>query len=209
MKKKIGKTTGTLAFVVVFCFVLVSLAQATDEPAGRNWANNNLENKNKAVSIPVWKITRPGRANSVSWVDHGPNPRFAVHDDQVLDKETGLIWVGRPFCSEDWRDAIWLSREYTGGNRMGWRLPTIEELSSLLDPSEKHTPPSLPEDHPFGDVDEALDQCLWSSSTYEVDSDFAWTVHLFENRMGIARKSETKCCWWPVRGGNGYATGNW
>jgi len=220
MKKKIGKIAGILAFGVVFCCVLISLAQATDQTAGRNWANNNLENKNKAVSIPVWKITRDGRANSVRWVDHGPNPRFAIYDvdddnsggdqyyieDLVLDKETGLIWTrDADLTEEGWQAAISFCRSYSGGHRRGWRLPTIEEISTLLDTSRYY--PALPEGHPFINMQYYF---YWSSTTYESNNDRAWAVLMLDGRMSFGDKSgDLELHVWPVRGGNGYATGNW
>jgi hypothetical protein len=42
------------------------------------------------------------KTKSLKWVDHKPNPRFAIYDpgtptdkgdDLVLDKEKGLIWT--------------------------------------------------------------------------------------------------------------------
>jgi hypothetical protein len=208
--KTMGKIAADLALSLVLLLPLMMMAYATDEAAGRNWTNNNLENKNKTVSIPIWGITQPGRAHSVPWEDHRPNRRFAVFEDLVLDKETGLVWLGRPFCDlRTWRNAKWYARVYTGGNRLGWRLPTIEELLSLMDPSKRHTDPALPDGHPFVGVDQLLTFYFWTSTTFEDNSDFAYTVSLYEHRIGVANKIRHEECWWPVRGGNGYATGNW
>jgi hypothetical protein len=209
--KRIKYITGFLVLGVVFSLILAFPIQATDETAGRNWANNNLVNKNKVTSIPIWGITQPGRANSIRWEDHAANRRFSVYEDLVLDKETGLIWYGRPFCDlRSWHIALWYARNFPGGDRLGWRLPTLEEFLSLLDPTKRLTNPALPDGHPFVNVNQLLTEHFWTSTTYEVNSDLAYSVSLlYDNRIGVANKREHRECWWPVRGGNGYATGNW
>jgi len=210
--EKTMKIKSILTLAVAFCFVLVSLAEAVT----KKWANNNLENKNRAVSIPIWKITQDGKAISVKWVDHAPNPRFAIYDpgtpadetdDIVLDKETGLVWArdaDLAGVTRTWEDAISNCHVYIWlGNRRGWRLPTVEELSSLVDPIQKF--PALPVGHPFVNVQSSI---YWSSTTYEADTAYAWTVHMGPSYVVKHLKTFSYHVW-PVRGGNGYATGNW
>ena len=67
----------------------------------------------------------------------------------VLDRETGLVWQrainGGIF---PYQNAFYGCAHATTGGRLGWRLPTISELSSLFDPNS--TDPSfLPAGHPF------------------------------------------------------------
>jgi hypothetical protein len=145
-----------------------------------------------------------------------PTPRFAVYDpgtpadeadDLVLDKEPGLIWTRDADFGDEthWQGAINTCRTDGPGYRMGWRLPSVEELSSLLDPSRRY--PSLPKDHPFINVVEI--SFYWSSTTYESNSGLAWIVRFIDNRVTTGNKNVDSYCVWPVRGGNGYATGNW
>jgi hypothetical protein len=60
----------------------------------------------------------------------------AFNHEAVLDKNTGLVWEQTPNAST----RIWfLSAAYcvnkpVGGTR-GWRLPSVAELASLIDPS--------------------------------------------------------------------------
>jgi hypothetical protein len=55
----------------------------------------------------------------------------------VLDRETGLVWqrdaTGNPFSN--WAGAILFCQNQTIGGRFGWRLPSIEEATTLVDPS--------------------------------------------------------------------------
>ena len=163
-----------LTLAVAICFVLPSVVQADpNDPVTESWANQHLttqkwsknkqHNSKKAAAIPTWKITQDGTNLSVDWVD-ATNPRFAVYDcgipgvlsdDIVLDKETGLVWARQTtqVGDHDWEQATLCSRVATLGNRKGWRLPTVEELSSLLDMSGPGTDGTmLPEGHPFLNV---------------------------------------------------------
>ena len=175
----------------------------------------------EGLRSPIWPMTVDGTSQSIEWVDHGPNPRFAIHDadqnnvagneatlldDLVLDKETGLVWLRDADRLSDttvtWYEAIQLAREADPGNRLVWRLPTIEELLSL------NTGPqvALPVGHPF------LNACCahWSRTTDEADSTKAWFVHIELDLISTFTKtSDTGVRAWPVRGGNGYASGNW
>jgi hypothetical protein len=38
------------------------------------------------------------------------------------------------------------------GGRLGWRLPTLQELASLVDPSVPFPGPTRPAGHPFSNV---------------------------------------------------------
>lgn len=68
-------------------------------------------------------------------------------NEAVLDTKTGLIWEQSP--SQDssyWWIAAHKCLTSTTGGQFGWRLPTVSELSSLLDPNNYNR---LPYDHPF------------------------------------------------------------
>lgn len=79
-------------------------------------------------------------------------PRFIVlsnfNNAAVLDRETGLVWDRNPSSA-----FLTFEQAHIGclvkviGNRQGWRVPTIEELRTLMDPSNFR--PALPLGHPF------------------------------------------------------------
>jgi len=160
---------------------------------------------------PIWKIW--GRP-FIDWPD---NDRFALTVDgflpgggilwgqMVLDKETGLIWARNAYLdvSKPWTVAIDFCRRITISNRQGWRMPTAEELASLLDMSVQGSP-KLPSGHPFENVQNSY----WTSTTREGDSGDAWNVSMTNGISGYIGKGTYRYAW-PVRGGNGYATGNW
>ena len=124
-------------------------------------------------------------------------------DDVVLDKETGLIWPRDANIfgtDEEWQSAITSCHNLSLGDRKGWRLATIEELTSLFDTSEYS--PVLPSGHPFINVQSSY----YSSTTYDFDTTRAYSVAMSNGNVG----SSPKASWpnmfvWPVRGGNGYA----
>ncbi len=106
----------------------------------------------------------------------------------MLDEETGLVWARNADLTGErkiWAVVIsYWSRLYTKlGNRKDWRLPTVEELLSLIDPSQSY--PALPSGHPFINVhhDPSMvggiqNDLYWTITTYETDSNVAWAVHM-------------------------------
>src|SRR5437867_880208 len=66
----------------------------------------------------------------------------------VLDRETGLVWEQSPDTSlRQWFVAVTHCYQKSVGGRKGWRLPSVEELASLVNAS--NSSPALPTGHPF------------------------------------------------------------
>jgi hypothetical protein len=104
--------------------------------------------------MPTWDQKLP--ANDGPLVNGVPDPcnssRFkCVLDNQAaLDRETGLVWEKSPGPGlSAWPDSLYACANKFLGGRYGWRLPTIEELASLLDPFAF---PALPSGHPFTNI---------------------------------------------------------
>ena len=116
----------------------------------------------------------------------------------VLDKETGLVWEKSPDATmRNWIDAIAYAYTKEVGGRKGWRLPTIEELASLIDTTQQH--PSLPSGHPFTNVQ----TIYWSSTTNVYNTSTAWYVNFYSGNMDKFGKDYSNYVW-CVRGGHGY-----
>jgi hypothetical protein len=80
-----------------------------------------------------------------------PSRRFTVvlNGQAVLDNETGLVWQRNAgaFTPKRWSSVqIDCVLAYIGG-RSGWRVPSIAELKSLIEPTANT--PALPVGHPF------------------------------------------------------------
>lgn len=121
----------------------------------------------------------------------------ALGDEAVLDKETGLVWAKSPTSDvTTWFGALEYCAGLVLGGRKGWRLPTIEELASLVDPANKS--PALPSGHPFTNIQNGY---YWSASTYVVDNDSALIVHMPSGDVGFQfPKASNNFNVWPVRG---------
>ena len=186
----------TLALALVFFFVLPTLSKEDKLP----WAG-------KLQSEPIWGITQDRTDMSVEWEDHADNPRFAIYDpgtpedetdDVVLDKETGLVWERAPSITQmHWNTAVCNCYDKYLGGRKGWRLPTIEELTSLVDPNYN---PSLPVGHPFINVGGNV---YFSITTHVQRVDWAQDVGFHNGGVSASEKWITRYVW-CVRGGQGH-----
>jgi len=118
----------------------------------------------------------------------------------VLDKETGLVWEQLPStASNTWVNAMITCQNKSVGNRKGWRVPTVEELGSLVDPTMSN--PSLPSGHPFNN--NVQSSRYWSATTNASDTSYAWNVYFGSGYVGNNDKAASYYVW-CVRGGQGY-----
>ena len=118
----------------------------------------------------------------------------------VLDKETGLVWEKSPDTStRAWYSAGYHCHQREVDGRKGWRLPTIEELASLVDTTQSN--PALPSGHPFLNVQSSF---YWSSTTNTGDATGAWDVSFGVGVMSITGKGYDGFYVWCVRGGHGH-----
>ena len=121
----------------------------------------------------------------------------AFNNEAVLDKETGLVWEKTVQTGVDtWQNARHTCADKQVGGRKGWRLPSVAELASLVDPSVPHDRPSLPPGHPFLDVRPAI---YWSASADAVLPTHVWGVLITDGGMLSFLKSGSEHAW-CVRG---------
>ena len=125
---------------------------------------------------------------------------LVLDDTAVLDNETNLVWEKSPDTStQNWYGAQAFCNDRVVDGRKGWRLPTVQELASLVDPTQFN--PTLPPGHPFTNVQSAL---YWSATArpFIIDPSTAWGVILFNGNTGAFSKTDTNFMW-CVRGGQG------
>lgn len=129
------------------------------------------------VSLSLLPSAALGRALQ-SWDKKIDTPaRFqtlrAFGDQAVLDKETGLVWEKRAALVGNFRNSMRHCAFRNVGGRLGWRLPALEELLTLVAPDE--TTPALPDGAPFENV---LSTAFWTANEEEFDTTLAIGVSL-------------------------------
>ena len=150
----------------------------------------------------------------------GPMDRFrpALLGGAVLDEETGLVWLQRPLEVQQhvtstvatnhtvvggfvWADAVEACYDLSAGGRKGWRLPTVEELMSLVDPA-RHSP-ALPAGHPFSNIGPPY-ILFWTATTTARNTSSAYAVQLGSDGH-ISQCAKDNCYFLVlcVRGGHG------
>jgi hypothetical protein len=143
-----------------------------------------------------------------SWNDQINTPgRFTILTEfgsaAAFDKETGLVWQRSPSASRlNWFDAHDHCIGLNIGNRKGWRLPSVQELYTLLNPSVPYPGPALPTGHPFTNVQSDY---YWTSTTMALIPASAWLVYMGNGLGTTAQDTKTDPDWfaWCVRGGPG------
>jgi hypothetical protein len=119
----------------------------------------------------------------------------AFNSEAVRDNNTGLVWERSPAITTAVQNvAAGTCINKTVGLQKGWRLPSIPELASLINPSTLN--PTLPTGHPFLNVQPSL---YWSASTFAEDQSSAWHVGFDNGEVQTGPKAQT---WhvWCVRG---------
>ena len=100
--------------------------------------------------------------------------RFEEKKDHYLDNKTGLKWSKENFGPMSWEAAMESLPE-------GWRLPTIDELLSIVDDA-KHDPAT--------ELADMLSEDYWSSTTYALNTDgYAWLVPFYDGLGDYGYKS--------------------
>lgn len=115
---------------------------------------------------------------SRSYTDNG--------DDTVTDNATGLIWQQEDDnIQRNWADAGTYCGNLDLGGSTDWRLPTIEELKSLVDYGTSI--PAINVTYFTGTISSGY----WSSTTYANDSNEAWNFNGEYGSIGWWNKTLT------------------
>lgn len=148
-------------------------------------------------------ITGGGGNDTLRWDQVLPAAqRFVIlpafNSDAVLDKETGLIWEKSPATTAgNSSNARSTCANKAVGGRKGWRLPSMPELASLVDPSVASPGPTLPQGHPFLNIQPSN---YWSASAHVENPTLTWGVGFGTgNVLGVSKAFDNRV--WCVRGG--------
>jgi hypothetical protein len=130
-----------------------------------------------------------------------------MNSEAVLDRETGLVWERSAISTIlAWTDANQNCIVSKTGNRWGWRLPTVQEFSSLFDATPGN--PLLQAGHPFQNVEGQF----WTATTAfnPVAHNAYGASPLFNNNppslFFIVADKGSSLKAWCVRGGQGVDT---
>jgi len=122
--------------------------------------------------------------------------RFIVlvnwNNEAVLDRKTGLVWersANKRFAN--WAGAQQHCENLALGHHNSWRLPTIQELVSLVDPAVASPGPTLPPGHPFT----VKPSFYWSATTDFRDDAKAWGVGFDIGGVGSGGKTTIDYVW--------------
>jgi hypothetical protein len=156
----------------------------------------------------------PEKSETLPANDGGPDgcdsSRFkcVMGGEAVFDNQTGLVWVrDAQFVGKKvgWEDAVTMVENVNLGDKKGWRLPTRDELITLLDTSQSE--PALPEGHPFLNINDLATSSgksgghhYWTSTDYKDDSKSAWIVQFYVGKVYDSPKL-MDATFWPVKDG--------
>jgi len=121
-------------------------------------------------------------------------------DGTVTDTKTNLMWIRNGwlmefFSAETWLDAIDKCKRFRHGNYTDWRLPTLEEWSSLIDKNNQN--PALVEANPFVNIISHLPYWTQTEFIYSQDHTCSkrcpletYTVLLYSGVIQHQKKTE-------------------
>jgi len=126
-----------------------------------------------------------------------PENRFCLQGDIVEDRLTGLQWLRQASLGQqpvNWQQALAQVAEFNQQSAQHWRLPSINELESLVDCSRAR--PALAAAELFSQ----LKDVYWSSSTSLYEPDWAWALYMNKGAVGVGQKYLPAFHVWPVSG---------
>lgn len=180
----------TAMYSRLIALVLVAGLGATGRVEAVQPSHQDLQNQIDSIP-PAWSRTLPAAQRFV----------LVLGDAAVLDKETGLVWERAP----DTNPGAWMAAQSSCngkalGGRLGWRLPTLQELASLIDQTQSQ--PSLPSGHPFSNIQTGPTSNYWSASTIAGNTGFAWAVWVGSGVVVFADKTNNTLFAWCARSGH-------
>ena len=153
-----------------------------------------------AVAVPSKVPITSERHFGQRFVDRG--------DGTISDLRMKLMWIKNGwrlefFSAVDWHKAVGKCARFKYGGYSDWRLPTLAEWKSIIDPDKEY--PALVEPNPFENI--IAHMPYWSQTEYSYKAGFgaasenatqAYTVMLYYGNINHQRKNE-KAFVLPVR----------
>ena len=136
-----------------------------------------------------------GQDGALQYGVQWPDKRFALHPHGIHDTLTGLVWHPEgnlTGTAATWEKAIHAVNEYAHATGQPFRLPTINEIESLVDASQ-HSP-ALPADHMFSNLHDGY----WTSTTSGYEPDWSYVLYLNKGAVGVGYKANRDFHVWPV-----------
>ncbi len=174
-----------------------------------------------AMNAHLVDLRQTGQTSSYGTGDDGaqrrgaewPSPGTSDNGDgTVTDNLTGLMWTkdgNLPGGVMTWQQALnYVASMNSGAGTYGytdWRLPTVNELQSLINAQQSDTAAWLNAGGGFGNPFVNIQtSSYWSSTTYAGDTTTAWVVYLGAGSVYASFKSDAVYVW-PVRAGQASA----
>jgi hypothetical protein len=190
----------SLVVLSLFCISAPSVAATADLPAtGQTGCWNDFGSPVSCAGTGQDADKMQGEA----W----PQPRFVDNGNgTVTDSLTGLVWLRNANCFgvQTWTDALSSTNSLasgtcglTDGSAAGqWRLPTVNELQSLLHAQQTDMGTWL-NTQGFSNVQS---NGCWSSTTYAPNTTYAWLITMSDGSVSYDSKTNVRYVW-PVRAG--------
>ncbi|MCC7326551.1 MAG: DUF1566 domain-containing protein [Burkholderiales bacterium] len=125
----------------------------------------------------------------------------AFNNQAVRDNNTGLVWERAPGSTlfRRWHDArLNVCAKKLIVNQKGWRLPSLPELTSLIDMTAPPGNARIQPGHPFLNVQPVV---YWTATTDADDPTTAWGVSFGTGGVDGHDKVQHQNATWCVRGG--------
>lgn len=133
---------------------------------------------------------------------NSPRFRCVFGDNAALDLNTGLVWSRFPasFGNAFATAVSTCANDETGGVK-GWRLPSTEEMMSLVEPNNVN--PALPTGHPF--LNFSPGATVWATSFWgTTQNSQVLAVNMATGELAILDAGTATAGFWCVRAGRGF-----
>ncbi len=169
----------------IICTVLLYVASATIASAVSlpDTGQTKCYDNTREISCPL-----PGQPFYGQDAQYGTNLQSFIDlgSGIVRDNVTGLEWQQATAPGDyTWNEAISYCEDLTLGGHSDWRLPTIKELSTLVDSSIPSPGPTINTAY-FPDTRASI---YFSSTIYASDSFILWVVYFDRGRVFLSDKS--------------------